>query len=359
MKGLKGLGSRLMHRRTLSDDGDGVSVDGDTYDDGGVGAPLAGVSYESVAAPLPPPGGGGGGRPWLPRRLGRDASYATTTSAGGSSDVVAVGYDPDSADLYMNDLPLGTALRGLDAVRARLAALTDSATAHKAAVEAAAIAERSLGDLLSSAVLRGPPDRAGSGGGSGGVVVAPPPAIRGYLPKVRVDAVGAVGHALAAEGVAAHAAAASSVAPLVGLLSAFEERYGRKVAPLRRRYATQKGDWLRFVRQAEAAGLVEGPDDGGGGKEAGKRRKLEALAGAAAPVWKRTSAELKAEASALAELTAWNLSQWALGVADGRGVAVAGGARLWGGVGGCVTAAKAAKLRGGGLGGDRENVPPS
>lgn len=74
MKGLKGLGSRLIHRRTLSDDGDAGSVDGDTYDDGGV-PPSAGVSYESVAASPPP--GVGSGRPWLPRRLGRDASYAT------------------------------------------------------------------------------------------------------------------------------------------------------------------------------------------------------------------------------------------------------------------------------------------
>lgn len=257
-------------------------------------------------APLGGTGGGGG----------TGAAAPPLSNKAGS---IVVDEQPD---LYVEDRELGHSIRELEEVRAALRSLTDAAIAHKESLIATARTESLLGEQLSDMLRAGGgecqragsvdsltiPDENNSNEGS-----TSPRHFARFLRSEDREAQAELGRGLGSHADSTVKLANAFANPLAELQRSFEERFARKIIPLRKRYADQKGQYLKYKRNADFADN----DD--------RRANFEALAEASKPVWGRTSTELRTECTIMAELTSRNMAKWsrALALQHERALAVA------------------------------------
>lgn len=228
------------------------------------------------------------------------------------------GLDGETPDLYYEDRRLGESIQALEQIRSSLRHLTQCANSHSQMLVMSASSQRDLGEALTDAVTpqsaafdqhKDSDDRTAdltdlavasvrSNGPTGST-----PYHTTFLSPQAIDAQVTLGKGLS---VLAEVSTKLSVAissPINDLTKSFDDRYSRKIVPLRRRYVDQKGQYLKYKRYADMAETDE------------KRSYFEALAEAAKPVWIRTSTELLTEADVMAEITAKNMAQWSRTVA--------------------------------------------
>ena len=223
----------------------------------------------------------------------------------------------ETPDLYYEDRPLGKSIQSLEAVRIALHDLASAANEHKDMLIACASTERGLGahlaDMLEPPRARGARDgyededgdpdlsrenrapTGGSGGSSNHFAK--------YLTVDTIEAQKVLGRGLEAHAESTIKLATALSNPINDLERSFEERFARKIVPLRKRYIDQKGQYLKYKRLAEVSENDE------------KRSYFEALAEAAKPVWLRTSTELRTESDVMTELTARNMAKWSRSLA--------------------------------------------
>lgn len=207
--------------------------------------------------------------------------------------------------------------------------VTAAANEHKEMLVASANSERNLGDALAHVMrpVRFARDKDDSGSddgrdrasefadlalseaaaaahkSSGRDENSPATHFSNYLPMDAREAQKALGRGLVSHSDGTIKLSVAMSSPINDLTRSFEERYSRKIVPLRRRYMDQKGQYLKYKRNADMADSDE------------KRSYYEALAEAAKPVWMRTSTELRTESDVMTELTAKNLSKWSRSLA--------------------------------------------
>lgn len=223
------------------------------------------------------------------------------------------GIEAETPDLYYEDRPLGASIHALEQIRTSLRHLTSCANNHAQMLVMSSNSQRQLGDALIDAVTPQPAsqnqpnasdDRAADLTDLAVASVRSNPDNQSaphhsaFLSEQAVDAQATLGRGLS---ILAEVSTKLSVAictPINDLTKSFEDRYARKIVPLRRRYLDQKGQYLKYKRCADMAETDE------------KRSYYEALAEAAKPVWLRTSTELLTEADVMTEITAKNMAQW-------------------------------------------------
>lgn len=230
-----------------------------------------------------------------------------------SSKIMGVGDVPieDSPDLYYEDRPLGASIHTLEQIRLSLRELAAAANEHKDMLAATANTEKALGDVLADVLhpqfvhpdsdddpytditVDDPPQDENAGNNH----------FSSYLPIEAREAQKALGRGLACHSDATVKLSVAISAPINDLTRSFEDRYSRKIIPLRRRYIDQKGQYLKYKRNADMAETDE------------KKSYYEALAEAAKPVWMRTSTELRTESDVMTELTAKNMAKWSKSLA--------------------------------------------
>lgn len=263
-------------------------------------------------------------------------SHIYGTSAAASSTLLSLGlpakllgvagcpHPPEeSPDLYYEDRPLGHSIHGLEEVRLALRELAHAANEHKDMLIACANSERALGDTLADVMEPARFDDRDSEDGraseyadlaisdaaaathksAGRDENSPASHFSNYLPIEAREAQKALGRGLVSHSDATIKLSVALSSPINELTGSFEERYNRKIVPLRKRYIDQKGQYLKYKRNADMAESDE------------KRSYYEALAEAAKPVWMRTSTELRTESDVMTELTARNMAKWSRSLA--------------------------------------------
>lgn len=229
------------------------------------------------------------------------------------------GMDAESPDLYYEDRPLGASIHALEQIRLSLRHLTQCSNNHSQMLLMSANSQTQLGEALIDAVTphtsstghrQSSDDRAADltdlavtsvRSNDGENLSAPHHAT--FLSPQAIDAQATHGRALSVLAEVSTKLSAAISTPINDLTKSFEDRYTRKIVPLRRRYMDQKGQYLKYKRCADMAETDE------------KRSYFEALAEAAKPVWLRTSTELRTEADVMTEITAKNMAQWSRTVA--------------------------------------------
>ncbi|CAN8072615.1 unnamed protein product [Agarophyton chilense] len=218
----------------------------------------------------------------------------------------------ESPELYYEDRPLGNSIHALEDIRVALRELASAANEHKDTLVAHASNERSLGGTLlhvmqphthhSSTSLE---DRelSLSENASEHDENMPTSHFSSYLPIEAREAQKALGKSLSSHSDTVLKLSVAISSPINDLTRSFEERYSRKIVPLRKRYIDQKGQYLKYKRHADMADTEE------------KRSYYEALAEAAKPVWVRTSTELRTESDVMTELTSKNMAKWSKSLA--------------------------------------------
>lgn len=223
----------------------------------------------------------------------------------------------ESPDLYYEDRALGHSIHGLEEVRLALRDLANAANEHKDMLIASASTERNLGahleDIMSpSSNSRniddgfedlGIHDAHGVPASEENDAQEQKRHFSRFLPIEAIEAQKVLGRGLMAHAESTIKLAVALSNPINDLERSFEERFSRKIMPLRRRYIDQKGQYLKYKRHADMADNDE------------KRSYYEALAEAAKPVWLRTSTELRTESDVMTELTAKNMAKWSRSLA--------------------------------------------
>lgn len=220
--------------------------------------------------------------------------------------------DLESPDLYYEDRPLGVSIHALEQIRLALRHLTTCANDHAHMLVSSANSQRALGDALADAMH--PSDEGTSQDNdlndlgvasmrTEGRENLPPPHFSACLSADAAEAQTALGRGMVHLAEVSTKLSVAISKPINDLTKSFEDRYSRKIVPLRRRYIDQKGQYLKYKRNADMADTDE------------KRSYYEALAEAAKPVWLRTSTELRTEADVMTELTAKNMTQWSRTIA--------------------------------------------
>lgn len=202
-------------------------------------------------------------------------------------------------EIYQDDLRLHHALAQLDALRDTLQALSLAVDQHRTRLLALATSQSALASILSD-----PPD-------------ALAPLLRKQLPPARLAVQEALSGAqtVAAAGTSRFAMDMST--PMVDLARTFEEAFGAKVVPLRKRYVAQKTEFLRYIRQAAAT------DD------PARKDSLGAMAQSAEPLWRATSDTLMAEIQSLVSYTVSHINEWTLNVAQAQAESLARAAKAF------------------------------
>lgn len=240
------------------------------------------------------------------------------------------GHGGEPPDLYYEDRELGEAVRALEGVRETLASVTQAAGEHKEMLASAASSQRFLGETLCQAIDARPGQEAfsgdrgggdnfsdlglgGGGGGGGAEEDEEEGTVATFLSLENVDSIRTLGNSFVGNSAAVSKLGIAFFTPINDLQNSFEERFARKIVPLRKRYSDQKGQYLKYMRMSDAA------------EEEEKRSYYDALAQAAKPVWVRTSKELRMEASVMTQLTSRNIAKWSKGLAlqHERGLAIA------------------------------------
>lgn len=217
------------------------------------------------------------------------------------------GGDLETPDLYYEDRPLGVSIHALEQIRLALRHLTSCSNEHSQMLVSSAHSQNALGDALVDAMHPSEEDAsqdadltdlAVSSVRADGRENLPPPHFSACLSLEAIEAQMALGRGMIHLAEVSTKLSVAISKPINDLTKSFEDRYTRKIVPLRRRYIDQKGQYLKYKRNADMADTDE------------KRSYFEALAEAAKPVWLRTSTELRTEADVMTELTAKNMTQW-------------------------------------------------
>lgn len=202
-------------------------------------------------------------------------------------------------EIYTQDERLLDFLLELDAIRSMLSKVTSAVNNHRARLLDLARSENALASILSS-----PSDNLLT-------------VLRKQLSPARVDAQLGLGAAQLGVANGNQRFALDMATPMADLGRTFEECYSGKIMPLLKRYYSQKGEWLRFVRQAEQA------------EEGGRKESLGEMARSAEPMWKATSDTLVAEIQSLLRYTTSHLSDWTLNVAQAQAETYARAAKVF------------------------------
>ncbi len=188
-------------------------------------------------------------------------------------------------ELYADDASLSAALAALDSTRAHVRELAATVDTQRAHLLNAAQAQRTLGDTLA----------------------APAPV---DTPVERAQATAAFAAAQTAVA-SVHARFALDMStPMADLARTFEERYHANVAPLKKRHASAKQEYLRHVRAAENVTDTD--------FDVARRERMNALAQNALPAATRASEELQDEIRALLAHATSSMCEWALNVAQAQ-----------------------------------------
>lgn len=253
---------------------------------------------------------------------GLSSKILGTGVGGGGPDSL----NEESPDLYYEDRPLGTSIHALEEIRLALRELATATNEHKDMLVACANTERSLGDTLADVMENHSTSDGEDKDRFSDIQLtnqsrqenrkdenSPNEHFSSYLPIEFREAQKALGRGLAHHSDATIKLSVAISTPINDLIRSFEERYTRKIVPLRRRYLDQKGQYLKYKRNVDMAESDE------------KRSYYEALAEAAKPVWMRTSTELRTESDVMTELTAKNMAKWsrALTLQHERALAIA------------------------------------
>lgn len=250
-----------------------------------------------------------------------------------ASKLTSLHHSEESPDLYYEDRELGSTIHALEDVRASLNELTSAANEHKDMLCAAASSQRRLGEeLVGTIEARISPGRSNDNDLADGLdnfsdlhvgakgqeeddtfEANSENHIAKFLSDNAIEAQKVLGQSFVAQAGAMIKLGIALSNPINELQNSFEERFGRKIVPLRRRYVDQKGQYLKYMRQSDAA------------EEDERRSYYDALAQAAKPVWVRTSKELRMEAHVMTELTARNIAKWSktLALQHERSLAIA------------------------------------
>lgn len=129
---------------------------------------------------------------------------------------------------------------------------------------------------------------------------------RRILPPSHVEAQTSLADAQSFAANAASRFALDMSSPMADLWRTFEEAWQSKISPLKRRYVSQKTEYLRYSRQA-------GETD-----DELRRENLTSIADSALPIWQSTKLSLLKEIRSLTEYTVHNLSEWTLNVAQAQ-----------------------------------------
>lgn len=191
-------------------------------------------------------------------------------------------------EIYQDDERLLDALVELDTLRAMLQKLSAAVDQHRTRLLDVARTEHTLADILSS-----PNDHLLT-------------LLRKQLTPARVDAQLTLGAAQLSVSNAVSRFALDMSTPMADLSRTFDEAYSGKITPLLKRYYSQKGEYLRFIRQAAAT------------EDALKKDNLSSMAQSALPTWRGTSDTLMAEIQSLMSYTTSHLSEWTLNVAQAQ-----------------------------------------
>lgn len=203
------------------------------------------------------------------------------------ASIQQIGLKP-GPEIYEDDARLHDALLELEALRDTIQSLSLAVDQHRTRLLALAKSQSALATILSA-----PPDPV-------------LPLLRKQLSPTRVDIQHALGQAQhnAANGASRFALDMST--PMADLSRTFDEAYTAKITPLKRRYVSQKTEFLRYVRQAAAA------------EDPARKDNLTAMIEASEPMWKATSDTLMAEIQSLVSYTVGNMSEWSLNVAQAQ-----------------------------------------
>lgn len=185
-------------------------------------------------------------------------------------------------EVYADDPQLAAAMRDLDSTRALIKTIANAVDAHRRNLLALAQGHKVLGDVMAAP--------------TGSLVEL----VEKCVGNERLEAQVSLGTAELAVGnsLARHAMDMST--PIIDLNRTFEEEITSKIAPLRKKYMTEKGEYLSYVRKAQATDDLT------------KRTSLETMAQSAMPVWQATSATLAAEVQTLVSHVTTNMSEWVL-----------------------------------------------
>lgn len=129
---------------------------------------------------------------------------------------------------------------------------------------------------------------------------------RRILPQSHLDAQTSLSNAQSFAADAASRFALDMSTPMADLWRTFEEAWQSKISPLKRRYVSQKTEYLRYSRQAEETG------------DTLRRQNLSTIAESALPIWQSTKLSLLKEIKSLTEYSIHNLSDWTLNVAQAQ-----------------------------------------
>lgn len=143
------------------------------------------------------------------------------------------------------------------------------------------------------------------------------PLLHRHLSAERVDAQVSLASAQAFTANSLSRFALDMSTPMADLSRTFEEAFVSKITPLKKRYISQKTEFLRYSRQAAAT------DD------PLRRENLNSIAQSALPTFTATSETLMAEIQSLLRYTVSNLSEWSLNVTQAQAETYARAARVF------------------------------
>lgn len=189
-------------------------------------------------------------------------------------------------EIYQDDQRLLDAVVELDLLRSLLQKISSAVEQHRTRLLDVARSENALATILSS-----PNDNLLT-------------LLRKQLSPGRVDVQLSLGAAQLSASNAVSRFALDMSTPMADLSRTFDEAYMGKITPLLKRYIAQKSEYLRFLRQANAA------------EDPVRKDSLNSMAQSAVPIWKATSDTLMSEIQSLLSYTTMHLSEWTLNVAQ-------------------------------------------
>lgn len=202
-------------------------------------------------------------------------------------------------EIYQDDEQLHIALDELEQLRTQLTTIATSVEQHRARLIQLAASQKQLAENLSA-----PNDQ---------MLVL----LRKHLPASHLEAQLSLGGAQMTAANALSRFALDMSTPMADLSRTFDESYVAKIVPLRKRYITQKSEYLRYLRQAANE------------ENAVRADNLNAIAQSAIPGWRATSDTLMAEIHSLLTYSVTNLSEWTLNVAQAEAETYARAARVY------------------------------
>lgn len=195
-------------------------------------------------------------------------------------------------EIFQDDKPLYIALTDLDNVREMISTLSKTVEQHRTSLLDVARCQSSLSSQLLN--ITPPPT----------ISTTTEPANNVILTEGRMNAQIALSKAESQSAKSISRFALDMSTPMADLSRTFEETLTSKITPLRRRYLSQKREYLNFSKQAADA---ENED---------RRRHLAAIANSTC--WKSTSDTLLAEIKSLIVYTISRFSEWSLNVSQAQ-----------------------------------------